>query len=90
MTSGNLEQIVNFLQFSPTVATAGQPTEDGIRAIAEAGHELVINLAMTGMDYSLDDEEGLVHSLGMEYVHIPVVWESPLAGDFERFREVMR
>jgi protein tyrosine phosphatase (PTP) superfamily phosphohydrolase (DUF442 family) len=46
---------------------------------------VVINLALTTSDNAIPDEAIVVNNLGMEYIHIPVVWESPQPGDFERF-----
>ncbi len=49
----------------------------------------MVNLALHDAEYSLPDERGTVESLGMGYVHIPVVWERPVCADLERFLEVM-
>jgi protein tyrosine phosphatase (PTP) superfamily phosphohydrolase (DUF442 family) len=38
---------------------------------------------------ALSDEQDLVVAQGMEYVHIPVTWESPTAEDLEHFFAVM-
>jgi protein tyrosine phosphatase (PTP) superfamily phosphohydrolase (DUF442 family) len=72
-----MNDIKNFVYISDRLATAGQPTEDQLREIAKAGYEVVINLGLTGTDYALPDESGLVELLGLKYVHIPVKWESP-------------
>jgi protein tyrosine phosphatase (PTP) superfamily phosphohydrolase (DUF442 family) len=57
--------------------------------VAHAGFEVVVNLALHDAEYSLPEECRTVESLGMRYVHIPVVWERPLRSDLERFFEVM-
>jgi protein tyrosine phosphatase (PTP) superfamily phosphohydrolase (DUF442 family) len=76
------ETIYNFLKVNDQIITAGQPTEDQLRSAAAEGIEVVINLATFHPGHSLPDEAGLVHSLGMDYHHIPVEWEQPLASDF--------
>ena len=81
--------IRDYRQLSERIATAGQPTEDELVAVAQAGYEAVINLAMGYPQDGLPDEDGLVRSLGLEYVHIPVVWEWPTQTDLEQFFEVM-
>ena len=48
-----------------------------------------MNLALHDAEYSLPDERRTVETLGMRYLHIPVVWERPLRADLERFFEVM-
>ncbi len=84
-----LEDITNYLQLTDTIATGGQPSEAEIKSIAQAGFEVVINLGLTGTDYALEDEAGLVERLGMRYIHIPVVWDSPARSDLDQFFEAM-
>ncbi len=81
--------IINDLCLSETLGTAGQPTPDQFAAIRDAGYEVVINLAMDDSSGALPDEGELVAAQGMDYVHIPVVWESPMLADWERFLDVM-
>jgi protein tyrosine phosphatase (PTP) superfamily phosphohydrolase (DUF442 family) len=81
--------VLNFLQISERVGTAGQPTADQFAEIKSAGYEVVVNLAMPDSTNALSNEAELVREQGMEYVHIPVVWEDPKDSDLERFFEVM-
>jgi uncharacterized protein (TIGR01244 family) len=83
-------RIRNWRELSPQLATAGQPSAEQLAAVAAAGYRVVINLGLTGTDYALSDEAGLVASLGMEYVHIPVAWEGPTSEDVERFAAALR
>ncbi|MFB2981535.1 protein tyrosine phosphatase family protein [Microseira sp. BLCC-F43] len=80
-----IEEIYNFLKLSDSVATSGQPTEAQFAAIKESGYEIVVNLALTSSSNALPNEKQIVESLGMEYVHIPVVWENPTLDDLARF-----
>ena len=84
-----LEEISNFLQLSDRIATSGQPTKGQFREISRAGYEVVINLGLTGTDYALEDEAGLIRSLGMKYVHIPVIWENPTLENLDEFASTM-
>lgn len=77
--------IYNFLKVTDLLLTGGQPTEDQLRAAAREGVTAVINLATHHPRYSLDDEAGLVQSLGLAYHHLPVDWEHPTPADFARF-----
>jgi protein tyrosine phosphatase (PTP) superfamily phosphohydrolase (DUF442 family) len=86
---GVLQGIYNYRRLSEEIATAGQPSEEELAAVAHAGFEVVVNLALHDAEYSLPEECRTVESLGMRYVHIPVVWERPLRSDLERFFEVM-
>lgn len=84
-----IEDIKNFIQVHEMLGTAGQPTESQFREIAAAKYQVVINLGLLDPKYCLPDEAGLVSGLGMEYHHIPVVFDRPKVSDFDRFVEVM-
>ena len=84
-----LEDIYNFLQLSDRITTAGQPTASQYPAIAVAGYQTIINLALTESANALVDEGAIATSLGLEYIHIPVLWEAPTLDNFEEFVRVM-
>lgn len=85
----SVDEIYNAIQVNEQLVTSGQPTEDQLRAAAADGFARIINLAPFEPGRSLPDEAGLVRSLNMTYVHIPVVWTDPKQGDFEVFEQVM-
>jgi protein tyrosine phosphatase (PTP) superfamily phosphohydrolase (DUF442 family) len=84
-----ISTIYNFLSLSEKLATAGQPLEEELETISKAGYEVVINLALSDADYSLADEEGSVTQFGMEYVHLPVIWQNPTSDDLDKFFDAM-
>jgi len=84
-----LEEIYNYLRLSDSLATSGQPNEGQIAEIARDGFQMVINLGLTGTDYALKDEAAIVRSLGMDYLHIPVLWQQPTKADLEAFFAAM-
>jgi len=85
-----LSGIYNYRQIAPILATSGQPDEQELAAIAAAGYEVVLNIALhDDPGYSLPDEEGTVHALGMRYLHIPVRFEAPTARDLKLFCQAM-
>jgi len=88
-TMSALDAIYNYLPLSDSLATSGQPSQAQMVEIAKAGFQVVVNLGLTKTDYALEDEAGLVKSLGMTYVHIPVLWEAPQKADLETFFAVM-
>ena len=89
MSLETLEEITHFLRISDAIGTAGQPTAEQFADIKAAGYEVVVNLAMPNSTNALPNEGALVAEQGMDYVHIPVVWERPTIGDLEQFFEVM-
>ena len=83
-------EIFNALVVDDRLTTAGQPTEEQLRAAAAEGFDTVISLVPAGQRNAPEDEEALVESLGMVYHYLPVVWNEPTAGDFDGFEQVMR
>lgn len=80
-----LNHIRNFLRIDDRLATSGMPQPDDFAAMRHAGFEVVINLALPTSDHALPNEGELVSAQGMTYVHIPVKFDAPQPGDFERF-----
>src|SRR5215218_8654505 len=70
------------------LATAGQPEEEHLKLLAEAGYKTVIDLRTSEEDPGFD-ESGVVQQAGMEYVNIPVGHETIEEETFEWFRELM-
>ena len=56
------------------VAYGGQPTEDNLQAVKDAGFKTVINLRQA--DEMSFDEKKVVEDLGMTYVNIPITTSS--------------
>ncbi len=88
--SERIEEICNFLKLTDRIATAGQPTVSQYPAIATAGYQTVINLALAESTNALLDEGAISAKLGLEYIHIPVAWEAPTLEDFQEFANVMQ
>ena len=89
MTS-SIGDIHNYRQATPQMATSGQPREDQLQAIAEAGYEVIVNLALhDDPRYSLVDEASSVKALGLAYEHIPVQFGAPTESDLFTFFKVI-
>lgn len=88
--AAELEDISNYREYSDTFASAGQPTAGQLEALREAGFERVVYIAWTDHRNSLEHEDRLVKSLGMQYLHIPVDWEAPTPADFYLFAGAMQ
>lgn len=84
------ENIYNFRKIDEQIITGGQPTAEQLKSAAQEGTEVVINLATYQAGHSLEDEAGLVRSLGMTYYHIPVEWQNPTLSDFAAFELAMQ
>jgi len=88
--ANSVSEIYNYREAAPDLATSGQPREDQLAAIAEAGYDVVINLALhDDPRYSLKDEASSVQKLGLEYIHIPVQFAAPKENDLLKFFDAM-
>jgi protein tyrosine phosphatase (PTP) superfamily phosphohydrolase (DUF442 family) len=81
--------IYNYHKVNDLVVTSGQPTIAQLQSAAREGILTIINLGMLDQSYSLEDEAGLVHSLGMDYYQIPVDWENPTEENFTDFEKLL-
>src|SRR6185295_12329076 len=91
MTSAAATDIYNYRMVDASLSTSGQPTEAQLRTVATDGFEVVINLALhNDPRYSLPDERGLVSSMGLTYVHIPVQFDAPAEADLLAFFDAMQ
>ncbi len=84
-----VEEIYNFRPLTESLLTGGMPTAGQLADVAEAGVQVVINLAIPDSDRALEGEQSLVESLGMKYVGIPVQWDAPTRRDLDEFMDAM-
>jgi protein tyrosine phosphatase (PTP) superfamily phosphohydrolase (DUF442 family) len=88
--AGQLDDIVNYQEYSATLSSSGQPDADQLESLGEAGFERVVFLAFSDHDDSVPNEDRIVKDLGMDYVHIPVEWDAPSRSDFYAFAGAMQ
>lgn len=81
--------IDNYIRYSPNFSSAGQPGADAFKKLSEAGFQRIIYLAFSDNKSALENEDRLVKSLGMDYLHIPVDFDRPAIDDFEDFAAVL-
>ena len=81
----DLPEVLNWRRLNDKITLSGQPTEEQLAEISDLGITHIINLGPHHNKGALDDEAATVASLGMEYVYIPVEFESPTDEDFETF-----
>ena len=72
------------------VATAGQPDQEHLEQLAEAGYRTVLDLCTSEEDPGFDEPE-TVRSAGMEYVNMPLEMKPEAFTDevFDRARELL-
>ena len=82
-------KLLNRIDYSVSLTTSGQPTAAELEQIAEAGYDRVIFLAFTDHPKAIAHEDEILERLGLQFIHIPVEWESPTLADFAAFAAVM-
>lgn len=87
---GGMSEILNFRQYSPTFASAGQPTREQLQIIKDSGYERIIYIAFSTVGPAIPEEDQLVKALGMDYLHIPVDFNNPTIRDFNTFVDAMQ
>lgn len=72
-----LSQIANFQFIHEHLLTSGQPDAEQLQHIKEYGVNTVINLALTDAVPHLEHEDRICLELGLEYIHLPILWNTP-------------
>ena len=72
-----MNDIYHYMLLNDQLSSSGMPTAEQMKSVAEAGVQVVINLAPHDSQHALANESELVNSLGMEYINIPVTWRAP-------------
>lgn len=81
--------VPNACQVLPSLITGGQPSAAQLRALKEAGGDIVLDVR-DPMESRPVDEAAMVRELGMEYVNIPVRAGSLDDSTMERILGVLR
>ncbi|WP_072682509.1 protein tyrosine phosphatase family protein [Arcobacter sp. LA11] len=84
-----MQDINNYIKINEKISTSGQPTAKQFEKIAEDGYEIVINLAVAHSEGKIENEDDIVTSLGMNYVHIPVEFLEPTVKNLKDFIEIL-
>ncbi len=81
----SVTSILNYYKVNDRLQTSGQPRIKDFELIAKTGVSTLINLAMHNSDNALPDEGGIVSSLGMNYIHLPVPFDTVNKDHLVRF-----
>ena len=84
-----MNELYNYKFFHEKLSSSGMPTAEQMKTIAEAGVQLVINLAPHDVQHAIPNEPELVESLGMQYINIPVNWGTPTKDGLNIFMDAM-
>jgi len=84
-----MKKIYNFEKISDLLYCSGQPTEVQLQQLAGEGYHIIVNLGLLNTKYALPEEASTVETLGMQYFHIPVVFENPKLNELTDFIDFM-
>ncbi len=90
ISANELSDISNYREYSANFASSGQPTKEQLELLKENGFERIVYIAFSNSGKAFVDEDVVVKELGMDYVHIPVIWDQPTAADFYAFAGSMQ
>lgn len=82
---GDPEHIRAWQRLDDRITTSGQPNATDFADLKALGVRTVVNLAPVDAPGAMADEGATVARLGMDYIHIPVVFSNPTEADFEQF-----
>ena len=85
-----MNKILNYVKINELIPTSGQPKIEELELIANEGFEVVINLAVPTTSNALENEDKIVSSLNMSYIHIPVDFENPKISDLKLFLNILQ
>src|SRR4026208_1222596 len=89
MPEARVETIINYYELAGGLVSSGQPTPEEFAAIRDAGYQVIINLVPASAQMALANEADVVREMGLEYIHIPVIWDSPQVNDLKQFTDAM-
>lgn len=75
----SLSQIPAFSIIHEHLFSSAQPSAEQLKLIKEYGCSTVINLALSNAPNHIENEDRICLDLGLNYIHIPIDWETPSA-----------
>ncbi len=83
------EGIFNYYEYSERFASSGQPTKEQLVELKDKGFQRVVYIAFSDQKRALPAQDRIVKELGLDYVHIPVDWTTPLEREYDAFARAM-
>lgn len=71
------------------LCSSAQPSPEQLSELASTGVKHVINLALPTSDNAVSDEGSRLAAQGINYVQLPVIWESPRPEQFTLFAQIL-
>lgn len=78
-----------YLEVRPNIGTGGQPTEAGLRILAQKGYTSIVNFRTAEEMAAIPYEERLAAELGLKYFSIPFRGQEPKEVQAAAFNQLM-
>ena len=80
----------NAVVIRPDLVTAGQPDRDSLLRLKAEGYAAVISLAPGDAADAVPDQAKILAAQGVEFVHIPIPWQTPEAKHLDAMAAAMQ
>ncbi|MEO8314067.1 MAG: protein tyrosine phosphatase family protein [Pseudomonadota bacterium] len=80
----------NVRVISPLLVTAGQPDRASLQRLKAEGYAAVISLAPGNTTDAIPDQAEILAAQGVEFVHIPIPWQTPEAKHLDAMAAAMQ
>lgn len=80
----------NYRQLSVRHSSSGVVGANRLKGLAAEGYETVINLLPNNNEHAVASEQQTVETQGLNYVYIPVDWNSPSLDNYQQFTAAMQ
>lgn len=80
----------NVRVIGPLLVTAGQPDRASLQRLKAEGYAAVISLAPDGTADAVPEQGAILAGQGVEYVHIPIPWQTPEARHLDSMAAAMQ
>jgi protein tyrosine phosphatase (PTP) superfamily phosphohydrolase (DUF442 family) len=80
----------NVVVVRPDLVTAGQPDRDSLLRLKTEGYAAVISFAPGDTPDAVPDEAEILKRQGVEFVHVPIPWQSPEPKHLEAMAAAMQ
>jgi protein tyrosine phosphatase (PTP) superfamily phosphohydrolase (DUF442 family) len=85
----DITKAYNFVSIDELTSSSGTIKGLNLKSMSKAGYEAVINLLPSDSEHARPNEKQDFEKLGIDYVYIPVDWNSPKQADFDAFTAAM-
>jgi len=85
----DITKAYNFKTNSELITSSGTIINVNLESFLNLNYEVIINLLPDEAEYSRENESEDFAKLGIDYVYIPINWETPNSSDYDAFETAL-